>query len=82
MNFPLSTAFIVSHRLMYVVPSLSLNYKKKKVFNFFISSLTIFSLNRELFCFHVYVNLVFVCVCVCVLLCLCFCFCFVIEDQT
>jgi hypothetical protein len=43
MSFPLSTAFIVSHKFGYVLPSFSLNFK---VFNFFISSLTKLSLSR------------------------------------
>jgi len=38
--FPLSTAFIVSHKFGYVVPSFSLN-SKKSLISFFISSLTI-----------------------------------------
>jgi hypothetical protein len=53
MSFPLCTAFIVSHKFGYVVPSFSLN---SKVFNFFISSLTKLSLSRVLFSFYVYVG--------------------------
>jgi hypothetical protein len=37
-HFPLRTALLVSHKFGYVVSSFSLN--SKKVFNFFISSLT------------------------------------------
>jgi len=55
MNFPLSTAFIVSHKFGYVVPSISLNSKKSFI-SFFISSLTKLSLSRALFNFHVYVG--------------------------
>eukprot|EP00073_Rattus_norvegicus_P043403 XP_017445427.1 PREDICTED: vomeronasal type-2 receptor 26-like [Rattus norvegicus] len=43
MSFPLSTAFIVSHKFGYVVPSFSLN-SKKFLISFFISSLTRLSL--------------------------------------
>ena len=39
MNFPLSTAFIVSHRFEYVVSLFSLN-SRKTLISFFISSLT------------------------------------------
>jgi len=54
MRFPLSTAFIVSHKFGYVVPSFSLN--SKSLISFFISSLTMLSLSRALFNFHVYVG--------------------------
>ena len=43
MSFPLSTAFIVSHKFGYVVPSFWFNSKTS--FNFFISSLTKLSLS-------------------------------------
>uniref|UniRef100_A0ABK0LPH9 Fibronectin type III and ankyrin repeat domains 1 n=1 Tax=Rattus norvegicus TaxID=10116 RepID=A0ABK0LPH9_RAT len=56
MSFPLSTAFIVSHKFGYVVPSFSLNFKKFFI-SFFISSLTRLSLSRALFNFHVYVGI-------------------------
>ena len=55
MSFSLRTAFIVPHKLQYVVASFSLNSKKSLV-PFFISSLTKLSLNRVLFCFYVYVG--------------------------
>ena len=55
MSFPLSTAFIVSHRFGYVVSSFSL-CSKKSLISFFISSLTKVSLSRILFSFHVYVG--------------------------
>jgi hypothetical protein len=51
MSFPLSTAFIVSHKFGYVVPSFSLNSKKP-----LISFLTKLTLSRVLFSFHVYVG--------------------------
>jgi hypothetical protein len=51
MSFPLTTAFIVSHKFWYDVPSFSLNYKKS-----FISSLTKLSLSRALFSLQVYVG--------------------------
>jgi hypothetical protein len=52
-NFPLCTAFIVSHKFGYVMPSFSLN-STKTLISFFISSLT--KLCRELFSFHEYVG--------------------------
>ena len=55
MSFPLSTAFIVSHKFGYVVPSFSLN-SKKSLISFFISSLTKLLLSKELISFHVYVG--------------------------
>jgi len=55
MSFPLSTAFIVSDKFGYVVPSFSLN-SKKTLISFFISSLTKLSLDRALSNFHVYVG--------------------------
>jgi hypothetical protein len=51
MNFPLSTAFIVSHKFGYVVPSFSLT-TTKSLMPFFISSMTQRSLCRELFNVH------------------------------
>ena len=51
MNFPLSTAFIVSHKFGYVVPSFSLT-TTKSLMPFFISSMTQRSLSRELFNFY------------------------------
>jgi hypothetical protein len=48
MSFPLSFAFIVSHKFVYVMPSFLLNYKKP----FIISSLTKLSLSREFFSFN------------------------------
>jgi hypothetical protein len=55
LSFPLSTAFIVSHKFGYVVPSFSLN-SKKSLISFFISSLTKLSMSRVLFSLHVYVG--------------------------
>jgi len=55
LTFPLSTAFIVSHKFGYVVPSFSL-CSKKSLISFFISSFTKLSLSRVLFNFHVYVG--------------------------
>jgi hypothetical protein len=55
MSFLLSTAFIVSYKFGYVVPSFLLN-SKKSLISFFISSLTKLSLTRALFSFHVYVG--------------------------
>jgi hypothetical protein len=52
MNFPLRTAFFVSHKFGYVVASFSLNSKKSLIY-FFISSLTKEALSRVLFSFHV-----------------------------
>jgi hypothetical protein len=52
MSFPLTTAFIVSHKFGYVMASFSLNSKTS--FNFFISSLTKLSLSRAVISFHVY----------------------------
>jgi hypothetical protein len=54
-NFSLSTAFIVSHKSVYVVPSFSLNSIKPLIY-FFISSLTQWSLNIELFSYHEFVG--------------------------
>jgi hypothetical protein len=54
MSFPLTTAFIVSHKFLYDVSSFSLNSKKPFI-SFFISYLTKLSLSRALFSFHVYV---------------------------
>jgi hypothetical protein len=54
-NFPLGTAFIVSHKFGYVVPLFLLNYRKSFI-SFFISSLAQYSLSRELFSFHKYVG--------------------------
>jgi hypothetical protein len=53
-NFPLSTAFIVSHMVGYHASSFSLN-SIKSLISFFISSLTKLTLSRELFSFHAYV---------------------------
>jgi hypothetical protein len=55
MSIHLSTAFIVSHKFGYVVPSFSLN-SKQSLISFFISSLIKLSLSRVLFIFHVYVD--------------------------
>ena len=55
MSFPLSTAFILSHKFGYVVASFSLK-SKKSLISFFISSLTKVSLSRVLFGFHVNVG--------------------------
>ena len=55
LSFPLSTAFIVSHKFGYPVPLFSLN-SKKSLISFFISPLTKLSLSRVLFSFHVYVG--------------------------
>ena len=55
MNFPLSTAFILSHKFGYDVSTFSLN-STKSLISFFTSSLTKLSLNKELFSFHVYVG--------------------------
>jgi hypothetical protein len=64
MNFPLSS-FIVSHKFEYVVPSLSLNFRKSLIY-LFISSLSQWSLSRELFSFHKYVGFFFFfCFCCC-----------------
>ena len=57
MIFPLSTAFIVSPKFGYVVPSFLLN-SKKYFLSFFLSSLTNLSLNRVLFSFYMYVGFV------------------------
>jgi hypothetical protein len=51
MCFAVRTSFIVS----YDVPSFSLN-SKKSLISFFISSLTMLSLSRVSFSFHVYVS--------------------------
>jgi hypothetical protein len=50
MSFPLSTAFIVSHKFRYFVPSFSLSSNNSLIF-FFISFLTKL-LDRGLFSFH------------------------------
>ena len=55
MSFPLSSAFIVSHKVGYVVPSFSLN-SKKSLISFFISSLKYLQLSRTFFSFHMYVG--------------------------
>jgi hypothetical protein len=55
MSFPLRTAFIVFHKCQYVVASFSLN-SKKSLISFFNFSLTIVSLSRVLFSFHVNVG--------------------------
>jgi hypothetical protein len=55
MSFPLTNAFIVSHKFGYVVASFSLN-SKKSLISFFISSLIKISLSRVLFSFHVNVD--------------------------
>lgn len=55
LSFPVSTAFIVSQKFRYVVPSFSLN-SKKSLISFFMFSLTKLSLSRVLFSFHVYVG--------------------------
>jgi hypothetical protein len=52
MNFPLRTAFILSHKTHYVVASFSLD-SKKSLISFFTSSLTKVPLSRGLFSFHV-----------------------------
>ena len=57
MSFLLRNAFIVSHELVYVVASFSLN-SKKSLISFFIPSLTKVSLRRVLFSFHVNVGFV------------------------
>ena len=49
MNFPLRTAFIVFHKIRYIVASFSLDSK----ISFFASSLTKVSLSRVLFSFHI-----------------------------
>jgi hypothetical protein len=51
MNFPLSTAFIVSYKFGYVVHSFSLNSRRSFISSIFYS-LTQSSLSRELFSFH------------------------------
>ena len=51
LNFPLKTAFIVSHKFGYAVASFSLN-SKKSLFSFFLSSLTQISLSRVMFNFQ------------------------------
>ena len=56
MSFPFRTAFIVSHKVGYVVASFSLNSFKKSLISFFISSLTKLSLTRVLIIFHVNVG--------------------------
>jgi hypothetical protein len=61
MSFPLTIAFIVSHRCWYDVSSFSLNSKKPLIY-FFTSSLTKVLLNCSLFSFHMYVC-VFCCFC-------------------
>lgn len=54
-NFSLSTAFVVSHKFGYIVPTFSLNYRKPLI-SLFISSLTQWSLNIELFSYHGFVG--------------------------
>jgi hypothetical protein len=56
-NFLLNTAFTVSHKFGYVMPSFSLN-SKKSLISFFITSLTKISLIRQLFSFYVYAGFV------------------------
>ena len=51
----LITIFIVSHRCVYVVCSVSFN-SEKFLISFLISNLFHFSLSRKLFCFHEFVN--------------------------
>ena len=55
MNFPLCTAFIVSHRFEYVVSLFSLN-SRKVLISFFISSLTQGWFSSWLFNFHEFVG--------------------------
>ena len=55
MNFSLSTAFIMSHKFGYVMPSFLLN-SIKSLISFIISPLTERSLSREFFSFHEYVD--------------------------
>ena len=55
MSFPLSTAFIGSHKFGCVVPSFTL-HSKRSLISVFISSLTKLSLSSALFSFHVYVG--------------------------
>ena len=54
-SFPLTTAFIVSHKFGCVIPSFPLNCKKSLI-SFFIPFLTKVSLRRVLFSFHVNVG--------------------------
>ena len=54
-SFPLSTAFIVSHKIGCALPSFSLN-SKKSLISFFTFSLVKLSLSRTLLNFHVYVD--------------------------
>ena len=53
MSFPLSTAFIVSHK--FVVALVSIN-SKKSLISFFLYSLTKLLLSRVLFRFHMYMG--------------------------
>jgi hypothetical protein len=55
MNFPLSTAFIVSNKFGDYMSTFSLN-SRKSLISFFISSLTKLSLIKELFSFFLYVG--------------------------
>jgi hypothetical protein len=55
MNFPLSTAFLVSLTFGSAVSSFSLN-SRKSLISFFLYSLTKLSLSREMFCFHGFVG--------------------------
>jgi hypothetical protein len=57
MNFPLSTAFSMSHEFGYVVFSFPLN-SRKSLISLFISVLTHFSFSSEL-CLHEFVNFLF-----------------------
>jgi hypothetical protein len=57
MGFPLSTAFIVSHKFGYVVASFLLN-SKKSLISFFVYYLTKVSLRRVLFSFQEIVGFV------------------------
>ena len=55
MRVHLRAIFIVSHNLQYVVATFSLNSEKSLIL-FYISSLTVLSLTRFLYTFHVYVG--------------------------
>jgi hypothetical protein len=59
LSFPLSTAFIVSHKFGYPVPLFSLN-SKKSLISFFISPLTKLSLSEALFSFQCELSVIFV----------------------
>jgi hypothetical protein len=56
-NFPLSTAFIVSHKFEYAVHLFSLNSRKSLIY-FFIYVLIQISISRELFSFCEFVGFV------------------------